>query len=107
MPKLRDYFFADTGVFLNLDEFAEMHNIDGHVVPAIIDSDILKIRSQHKSEQYDGIYRGEIVIYVKTTDLPFRPVYGQDMTLDGEDYLVKDSSEEMGVLVITLEANEA
>lgn len=97
----------DIAVFLNLDEFAELHDIDGSQVLAVIDNDILKIRSDRQSERYDGVYKGEFVVFVKADNLPSRPVYGQHMRLDGRLYQVAECTENMGVLEITLEANES
>lgn len=107
MMRFKDYTKTDLDTFFNLDEFAEIHEIGGYKAPAVIDSDIVKIRSQSKSERFDGIYKGEIVVYVKSKDLPFRPVYGQDLRLDGKLYFVVECSEDMGVLEITLGADES
>lgn len=107
MMRFKDCLKSDIATFFNLDEFAEMHEIDGYKVPAVIDSDILKIRSQNRSERYEGVFKGEIAVYVKTEDLPFRPVYGQDLRLDGKLYFVVECSEDMGVLEITLGADES
>jgi hypothetical protein len=107
MPKLRDFLASDLPTFFNPDEFAEMHDFDGRQVLAVVDSDILKIRSNDKSEQYDGVYKGEVAVYVKAADLPARPVFGQQMRLDGKLYLVVECSEAMGVLEIVLGANES
>lgn len=105
MPKLQDYLVTDLATFFNLGEFAGLHNIDGLQVPAVVDSDILKTRSSSKAEQYEGIYKGEIAVYVKAADLPHRPVFGQEMQLDGKSYLVVECTEDMGVLEIVLGAN--
>lgn len=107
MPKLRDYLASDLATFLNLDEFAEMHDIDGLQVAAVVDSDVLKIRSDRKSERYDGVYAAELAVYVKAADLPNRPVYGQHMRLDGKLYLVVECTEAEGILEIVLGANES
>ncbi|NLT94862.1 MAG: hypothetical protein GXW85_04900 [Clostridia bacterium] len=107
MPSLRDYFFSDLSVFLNLEEFAEIHNINGVDVPAIVDSDTYKILSNNKSERFDGIYSGEVAIFVKACDLPHRPVFGEHLRLDDKLYLVKECNENMGILEIILGANES
>jgi len=105
--KLRDYIYRDISVFLNTDEFADMHDIDGQMIEAIIDSDILKIYSNDKTEIYDGVYRGEVALYVKALDLGYRPVYGQIINVDGNVYTVKECADDMGMLLITLEAAES
>lgn len=103
----KDYLARDLEVFFNLNEFAEMHNIDGREIPAIVDSDITKIRSDNKYERYDGIYKGEVTVYVRAKDFTIRPVFGQAMRLDGQLYTVVESNEVSGVLEIVLGANES
>lgn len=107
MPKLKDYLASDMATFLNQDEFADLHDIDGLQVLAVIDSDVLKIRSDRKSEQYDGVYAAELAVYVRATDLPDRPVHGQHMRLDGKLYVVAECTEAEGMLEILLGANES
>ncbi|GEA17745.1 hypothetical protein [Moorella sp. E306M] len=103
----KDTIQQDIGIFLNLGEFADVHDINGLKIPAVIDSNILKTRSNDKTEQYDGVYRSEIAVYVRADDLPMRPVFGQEILLDGKAYLVDECNEEMGVLEIVLGANES
>ena len=105
--KLRDYIYHDVNVFLNTDEFADLHDIDGQMIKALIDSDILNEYSNDKTEMYDGVYRGEIALYVKESDLNYRPVRGQIMRLDGNIYTVKKCADDMGIFRITLEAAES
>lgn len=104
---LKNQIKSDLDLFFNIEEFAELHDIDGLQISAVVDSDTLKVRSDRRSERYDGIYKGKIAVYVKDADLPSRTVYGQHMRLDGKLYLVAECTENMGVLEITLEANES
>lgn len=101
MPKLKDYFVSDMDTFLNQDEFAEIHDINGQNIPCIVDRDVLKQRVS------EGVYSAELVLFVKETDLGYRPVTGQHLRLDNELYLVYDCAENAGMLEITLEANRA
>lgn len=107
MAGFKDCLNCDMTVFFNDNEFAEVHDIDGLSVLAIVDSDILKTRTSRKAEEYDGVYAAEVAVYVKAIDLPVRPVYGQAIRLDGKLYTVVECSEEMGVLEIVLGANES
>jgi len=105
---LKDVIAADlSAVFFNIDEFAELHDIDGKQIMAIIDEDILKQRSQDKRENFDGVYRGEIVLFVKAADFSKRPVKGQRLRIDGRLMMVDSCGESDGILEITLEANES
>ena len=95
----------DLAAFFNA--FADMHDIDGNQVAAIVDEDIIKQRSNRQSGNFDGVYRGEVVLYVKAADLSRRPVRGQAIRLDGRLMLVDDCAESDGMLEISLEANES
>lgn len=55
MANFKDFVKRDLETFINLDEFAEIHHIDGMPVKSIIDSDVLQIYSNVKAEQYDGV----------------------------------------------------
>lgn len=104
---IKDQIAADLEIFFNLDEFAEMHNINGRQLPAIVESAATRVRSNRKSENYDGIYGGEVVVYVRAADFPAVPSYGQTFRLDGKLYYVAECTNEGGVLEIVLGANES
>jgi hypothetical protein len=95
----------DAGVFLNPGEFADTYNIDGVEMPAIIDSDILKQRSQ--VPVVDGLYSEVVVLYIRLTDVGTKPVVNQRMRIDGELYHVIESNDNDGLLEITLGTNRA
>ena len=99
----KDLIQSDLAVFLNVDEFADTHNIDGRDIPAVIDRDVLKQRSQ----RVDGVYSGEALLFVRLSDLPARPVVDQRMRVDSELFYVVDCNENDGLLEITLGANRA
>lgn len=106
MPALKDYLASDLDTFLNADEFADTHNIDGRDVPAIIDRDVLKQRSR-QVDRVDGVYSGEVLLFVRVSDLPERPVIDQRMRVDNELFYVVDCNENDGMLEISLGANRA
>lgn len=94
-------------VFFNQNEFAEYHDIDGQQVLAIIESD--QFNERPKDQLYhltNGIYRSSITIYVKSADYD-KPVIGQRISVDEEDYYVVSVSEDTGLLKIIATANEA
>ncbi|KYD24610.1 hypothetical protein [Parageobacillus toebii] len=96
-------------VFFNQDEFAEYIDIDGQQVLAIIGSDQFHERPRHPEELYNithGIYQSSITILVKSDDFE-KPAVGQQIYINGEDYLVVSVSEESGVLKINAMTNEA
>lgn len=109
MSAFKDAVKADIKrVFINPLEFADEHEINGDAVLAVVDRDVIKERQQPTATDYaEGVFMEEILVYVEADDLPRKPVKGELMTLDGERYLVKEVAENMGVLEITIIANEA
>ncbi len=105
---LKDIMAADIDdIFLDPDENAEEHDINGQTVLCIIDGDLSRRRSNRQSDDYDGIYTRQMNISVRESDLGYRPERDQKMTVDGEWYLVVDCVVDAGMLEITLGANRA
>lgn len=95
-------------VFVNPLEFAEPHDIDGTTVLCVVDDDVIDERQGIGRTQWmDGVYIDMRLIYIEKDLLPRKPVRGQLMRLDGERFIVQKVAENMGVLEITIEANES
>ena len=107
MTNFKDFVKHDLDTFINLEEFAEVHHIDGKPVKSMIDSDVLQIYSNVKAGQYDGVYRSVLALYVKEDDLGYRPVRDQHLDIDGSIYIVDECSSEMGILKIVLGVAES
>ncbi|MFY0545458.1 hypothetical protein [Brevibacillus sp. H7] len=106
----KDEIQKDLGVFINMDEFAEVHNVNGQDIPVLIDADLLKGRQRMPADLYHaaaGVFIEQITVYARLSDLGERPVIGQRLYLDDELYLVANCNEQMGILEITLEANRS
>lgn len=106
----KDAVAADVkNVFINGLEFAEEHDIDGNLIQVVIDDDVLDERSGRDGgglPYADGVFRSMKKLYLAEEDLPRRPVKGELLSLDDEHYLVDECVSNMGVLEITIEANE-
>ena len=101
MSAFKDAVAADVGrVFLNLDEFAEEHEIGHEVVPCILD-----ITQANGDDSYLGVFVNQLTIYVEVGVIE-TPVEGELLNVDGALHLVKSVSNEGGVLVIVTEGNE-
>ena len=108
MSNFKTYAEGDLSTFFNIDEFADYHDIDGQQVLAIIESDQFNERPRHSEELYyvtNGIYRSSVTVLVKSADFE-KPVIGQQISVDGDDYYVTAVAEDAGVLKITATANE-
>lgn len=102
----KDQIAKDLVVFFNIDEFADMHNINGQQVICVVDTDANKTRSGQQSEQYDGIFLSTIKVFIKVSDLQKKPVYGKVFRLDEKPYIVIECAENIGMYEITLGLND-
>lgn len=97
-------------VFMNQDEFAETHLINGKEIPCTVDNNELidrEKRYQYKKSLYaDGIYLKQLLIYVKAEDFGPLPAIGRVVTFDNKSYIVADAINEDGIYSLCLEANK-
>lgn len=92
--------------FFNLEEFAEVHNIDGKTYNIIIDE--YELNEREKGRERDmtaGVYKRQLLIYVSKAEFGKLPRIGRLIQLDDAGYIIKDATEEGGVFVLTLEKN--
>lgn len=97
-------------IFLNLDEFGELHIVNGKRMAVLIDNyeqiDREK-RYQLKHSPYaDGVFVKELLIYVRESDFGNMPRIGSMVKFDGKSYTVSDVINEDGIFSISLEANK-
>jgi hypothetical protein len=107
---LRGRLEDDVGaVFLNLGEFAEETDYDGRKIVAVRE----EIRAQpveqsnRLQERPRGVFGRGVTLWAAKADFPVLPVTGERVTLDGEPFVVRGSSDDMGMVEILLEANES
>lgn len=94
-------------VFLNLEEHADIHKINGREIKCVIDT--------YKDEKYGdkadsyrfGVMTNQVRIFVKASDMVPAPVQDQLLVIDGSHHRVDSVSSEMGVLeILATEVNE-
>ena len=95
------------GVFMNPEEFSEMHTVNGIEMAVQIDSNEQIEREKRFNQHMDGIYLNQKLIYVAASDFGPLPKQGSILTLDKRTYRVADAVSEDGVYSITIEANRA
>lgn len=99
----RDQVASDIDrVFINPDEFAELHTINGEEVLAVVSKDETKKRSRISSRNYDGLHGDFATVNVKKELLKAIPANGQNFKLDGKLYKVDKCTDNMGLLTIEL-----
>jgi len=109
VSRFKDAVAADIkAVFINGLEFADEHDINGETVLAVVDGDIIQERNSRSYSEYpEGVFQQQLMVFVAAEDLPERPVKGELFFLDNERYIVDMCSENMGILEITIEANDS
>ena len=99
---LKDEILNDiNNVFLNLEDFAEEHIIDGKPVICMFDDDALKVRSGSNEL---SVSESTLLLFAKDLDLP-RKVVGDDLLIDGRIYVVDDWKVNLGIAEVALHQN--
>lgn len=92
-------------IFLNLDEFADLHRIEGKEVPVVIDSDIMAKLSKIGDNRIHGMDEADMVIMGKASDLPENLDPGRLLNLDDREVIVVTTTSEMGLVQIAVRQN--
>lgn len=92
-------------IFLNLDEFADLHRIEGKEVPVVIDSDIMAKLSKIGDNRIHGMDEADMVIMGKASALPKNLDPGRLLNLDGREVIVVTTTSEMGLVQIAVRQN--
>jgi hypothetical protein len=110
MSAFKDMVAADMdAVFLNLDEFADEHDLNGTVCACIVESPSKRERFQQGKdyEGYEVVHGATVTVHAKKSDVGEVPAEGERFDLDGEIHYVAFCVEHMGMLSIELRANIA
>ena len=88
-------------VFLDIDEFAETHLVEGKEIKCVIDNDSLKNR-QGSAEI--GIDESTLLLFAQVEDLPKRQKGGL-LNVDHKEYMIDDWKVNFGMAEIVLSRN--
>lgn len=89
-------------VFLNLDEFAELHYVEGKQIPVVVDNDQL---NKLKQGQILGLVEADMLLIGREKDFPSYLAPGRLITVDGRELIVADSGKDMGLVEVALSQN--
>lgn len=89
-------------VFFNLDEFGELHRIEGVEIAVVIDSDQL---NKLKKGQILGLIEADMLIMGRAVDFPDYLEPGRLLNVDGRELIVANSGEDMGLIEVALRQN--
>lgn len=93
-------------VFMNLEEFSDIHVVNGREMTVQIDNnEMIEREKPYRDSHGDGVYRRKLLIYVKAEEFGRLPAIGRVLALDGESYTVSDAVNEGGIYSLSLEAN--
>lgn len=108
MSKFKDQLKRDLDIFINQDEFSDLHKLDGVEMTVLVDDDSFNEFSStvERENAMQGIYQSAITIYVKSSDYD-KPEVGYRLKLDDEHYFVTGVSDSVGLLKINLVSNES
>lgn len=89
-------------VFLNLDEFAELHRVEGKQITVVVDSDQL---NKLKKGQILGLIEADMLLMGREGDFPADLEPGRLLNVDGRELIVVNSGKDMGLVEVALRQN--
>lgn len=89
-------------VFLNTDEFGELHRVEGKQIPVVVDNDqLVKL----KQGQILGLVEADMLLIGKESDFPPDMDPGRLLNVDGRELIVTSSGTDMGLIEVALRQN--
>lgn len=93
-------------IFLNEDELADRHIIDGIEIECIVDDSIDNVMGLKSMQYAEGVNITSKILFIKEGYIEY-PDIGQQIELDGNLYSVKKAIDNMGMYEILLEAYDS
>ena len=97
-------------VFLNFDEFGEIHCLNGKEKLVIIDENELTEREKKTKiignigGAGKGLHIKQLLFYIAAEDFGKLPSPGNKLNFDNKEYVIADAENEDGIYSISLEA---
>lgn len=99
----KEQFLKDLDVvFLNLDEFAELHRVEGKQIAVVVDNDQL---NNLKQGQILGLVEADMLLMGRESDFPANLEPGRLLNVDGRELIVANSGKDMGLVEVALRQN--
>ena len=89
-------------VFLNLNEFAELHRVEGAEIAIVVDNDQL---NKLKQGQILGLIEADMLLMGQASDFPADLEPGRLLNVDGRELIVANSGKDMGLVEVALRQN--
>lgn len=97
-------------VFMNFEEFGELHKLNGKECLVIIDENELTEREKKikNSGEMNGVkgrlYRKQLLFYIAAENFGKLPAPGKQLNFDGKEYIITEADDEGGIYSVSLEA---
>lgn len=106
LSRFKEQVEADIySVFLNLDEFAEYHRVEGKEIPVVMDNDALAKLAKTGDNRSHSLVEADMLLMGKVTDFPADLDPGRLLNVDGREMLVVSASRDAGLVEVTLRQN--
>lgn len=104
MKKFKDQVKDDFAIFFNLEEFGEIHKVEGKEIESIfmVDSHGSTSMVSDKDLKNTGLTGADFTLYLKREDCDFKHSAGKILNVDGKELVISKVAEEMGVLIFNL-----
>jgi hypothetical protein len=103
MSRFKDQIAKDLDIFINADEFADWHVLNGIEIKCVVDmNQVSKAKFNHGSSFNDGLYECDVVISYKYGDYPKMFATHEECKLDGIIYRIDNFSFNEGLVELRL-----
>ncbi|MCI8337948.1 MAG: hypothetical protein HFH62_04570 [Lachnospiraceae bacterium] len=89
-------------VFLDFEEFADLHEVNGEEIPIVMDEEKMERIRRLQGDIQDGVYQGEVFFFAREKDLGSDVRVNALFTLDGREKFVHSAKLAGGLWNIVL-----
>ena len=97
----KDSIAKDIDIFLNLDEFGEIHDINGQEIPCIFIS-LTQQMSGNSNQNFNGLQGDFRVLYYRTESINIRFQEGESIRIDSARFTINRVENTMGITKIEI-----
>lgn len=92
----------NNAIFMQLDDFGELHEVDGKQIVIVIDTDELE---KLKLGSTLGVTEAELLFFATEEELPDEKAPDSAINIDGMEYIVDSWSNNLGIVQVTCHQN--
>lgn len=104
MSSFKDQLAKDIEqVFINTQEFADIHTLEGVELPCVVNSNSVGNRKYNRASSFDdGLYEYDIEVIYKYDDYPRMLIYKTNISFDSGQYEVSNFALDDGMVTLKL-----